>query len=106
MRQYVSRWTAAALIVMLGMAVCAPPAMADTSSTPHKTSLTTLSAASVKVLRTDTSTVARAQQSGASSESFLGSTKGKVAIGLMIVGAGIALWSIQHDRKPVKSPIR
>ena len=105
MRQYVSRWMAAGLIVMLGLAVCAPPAMADTSSTSAKTSLTTLSAASVKILRTASGASAPAQQAGGS-DSFFGSTKGKVAIGLMIVGAGIALWSIQHDRKPVKSPIR
>jgi hypothetical protein len=101
----VSRCTAVALIALLGIAVSAPPAMADPPSTPQKSSLTTLSAASVKVLRTDATTAARAQQSGAS-DSFLGSTKGKVAVGLMVVGAGIALWSIQHDRKPVKSPIR
>jgi hypothetical protein len=65
-----------------------------------------LSAASVKLLRSEPRASAQAQQPGVSSESFFGSTKGKVAIGLMIVGAGIALWSIQHDRKPVKSPVR
>ena len=38
--------------------------------------------------------------------SFFKSTRGKVTLALMGAGVGFTLWSIQHDRKPVKSPIR
>ncbi len=111
MRQYSSRWTAAALVVLLGTAVCAPPVMADTRSTSQKSSLqksslTTLSPASIEVLRADAVASVRAQQAGSPSESFFGSPKGKVAIALMVAGAAFTIWSINHDRKPVKSPVR
>jgi hypothetical protein len=38
--------------------------------------------------------------------SFFKSTRGKVTLALMGAGTVLTLWSIQHDRKPVKSPIR
>jgi hypothetical protein len=97
---------ATVLIVTFGAFLSAPPVSAEPSSALGKTSLKTLSAASVKVLRADGRTAVRAQQSGTSSESFFGSARGKVAIGLMIAGAAFTVWSINHDRKPVKSPIR
>lgn len=106
MTQKVSRLTATSLVVLLGVGVCAPPALADTPSSSSKASLATLSPASVKVLRAGSHSAVRAQQSGTPSESFFGSTKGKVAIGLMVAGAAFTVWSINHDRKPVKSPIR
>jgi hypothetical protein len=80
--------------------------MADTPSSSHTTSLATLSPASVKILRAEKTSPVRAQQSGASTGSFFGSGRGKVAIGLMIAGAAFTVWSINHDRKPVKSPVR
>lgn len=106
MTQKVSRLAATSLILLLGAGVCARPAMADTPSSSSKPSLATLSPASVKVLRAGTHSAVRAQQSGTASESFFGSTKGKVAIGLMAAGAAFTVWSINHDRKPVKSPVR
>jgi hypothetical protein len=106
LRQRLCRFAATVLIVLFGVGVTASPAMADGPSASSKHSLTKLSAASLKVLRGSGSAGVRAQQSGSGPDSFFGSTKGKVAIGLMIAGAAFTVWSINHDRKPVKSPIR
>jgi len=38
--------------------------------------------------------------------SFFKTTAGRLTLGLMVVGAGLTIYSISHDRKPVKSPIR
>ncbi len=38
--------------------------------------------------------------------SFFHSKRGALTLGLMGAGAVFTLWSIQHDRKPVKSPVR
>ena len=38
--------------------------------------------------------------------SFFKTTAGKLTLGLMVVGAGLTIYSFSHDRKPVKSPIR
>jgi hypothetical protein len=66
-----------------------------------------LSPASRQVLAT-TSRAAAQQQAAPPTDpgSFFKSTRGKITIALMGAGAGLSLWSIQHDRKPVKSPIR
>lgn len=38
--------------------------------------------------------------------SFFKTTAGRLTLGLMVVGLGFTVYSTQHDRKPVKSPIR
>ena len=38
--------------------------------------------------------------------SFFKTTPGRITLGLMAVGLGYTVYSISHDRKPVKSPIR
>jgi hypothetical protein len=38
--------------------------------------------------------------------SFFKTTAGRITLGLMVVGAGLTVYSIHHDRQPVKSPIR
>ena len=38
--------------------------------------------------------------------SFFKTTAGKLALGALLVGVGFTVYSINHDRKPVKSPIR
>ena len=108
MRQHASRWTVAALIAVLGIAVCAPPAMADQVTAPRQSSLTKLSPASLTVLRPEAAVRARAQQqSGAPSDSsFFGGTRGKIALGLMVVGVAFTVWTVHDSRKPVKSPVR
>lgn len=39
-------------------------------------------------------------------KSFFKTTAGRVSLGLMVVGLGLTVYSVNHDRKPVKSPIR
>ena len=69
-----------------------------------RSKLTRLSPASQKLLATGT--VAAQQQPESTPGSFFKSKRGAVTLALMGAGAGFALWSIQHDRKPVKSPVR
>lgn len=38
--------------------------------------------------------------------SFFKTTAGRLTLGLMAVGLGFTVYSISHDTKPVKSPIR
>ena len=38
--------------------------------------------------------------------SFFKTTAGKITLGLMVVGLGLTVYSVNHDRKPVKSPVR
>lgn len=38
--------------------------------------------------------------------SFFKTTAGKFTLGLMVVGLGLTVYSVNHDRKPVKSPVR
>ncbi len=38
--------------------------------------------------------------------SFFKTTAGRLTLGLMVVGLGLTVYSVSHDRKPVKSPIR
>ncbi len=37
---------------------------------------------------------------------FFKTTAGEITVGLMAVGLGLTVYSVNHDRKPVKSPIR
>jgi len=58
-------------------------------------------------LREQAPKAAKLQQSGSTSEpAFFKTKKGAVAVGLMAAGAAFTVWSINHDRKPVKSTIR
>jgi hypothetical protein len=81
--------------------------MADQLFAPKRSSLTKLSSASLTVLRTEAGIRAQAQQSGAPSDSnFFGGTRGKIALGLMVVGVAFTVWTVHDSRKPVKSPVR
>lgn len=106
MTRLIHRTGAVALSVMVALGAAAAPCAADETAaakTPGK--LTRLSAASRQVLVARTP--AAKQQAGPSSPgSFFKSTRGKVTLALMGAGTILTLWSIQHDRKPVKSPIR
>jgi len=68
-----------------------------------------LSPASRSLLSTARPAEARQQAPAAtpsSPTSFFKSTRGKVTLALMGAGVGFTVWSVSHDRKPVKSPIR
>ena len=118
MRRSISCTAALSLCVALALSVAAVPCAAgETAGTKADGKLTRLSPASRQVLAT--APVARpaspklrsndaGQPTGApgGDSSFFKSTRGKVTLALMGAGVGLTLWSIQHDRKPVKSPIR
>ncbi len=115
MRRLFYRAATAALCVTMGFGVAATPSLAaDAAKAPGAKappSLTRLSPASRQVLAKSTPMVRRSeggQQTPASTNSggFFSSTKGKVTLALMGAGVGFTIWSISHDREPVKSPIR
>jgi hypothetical protein len=101
-----------ALLVIVGTTVCPAPVLADTvPATPIRAAVSAFSSDALKNVK-NVRTVApagaakkttRAQTSG---QSFFQSKKGAVALGLMAGGAVFTVWSISHDRKPVKSPVR
>lgn len=111
MRRLISRTSVLALSVAVALGAAAVPcAAADSAAAKPGGKLTQLSPASRHVLvsasaprRANGQTAAPA---GAAPSSFFKSTRGKVTLALMGAGTGLTLWSIQHDRKPVKSPIR
>jgi hypothetical protein len=110
-RRFINR-TAALGVALTLVATAVPCAAGETAAPRRGASLARLSPASRQLLAESASPAVRTQKRdpGAggptSPSSFLKSTRGKVTIALMGAGTGLALWSIQHDRKPVKSPIR
>lgn len=126
MRRSISRTAALALCVTLALGAAAVPCAAgETAGTNTDGKLTRLSPASRQVLATAAPASPRVspplrtsadgrlrraadQPTGApgGDSSFFKTTRGKVTLALMAAGVGVTLWSIQHDRKPVKSPIR
>jgi hypothetical protein len=108
-RRLISRTAAIALSVTVALGAAAAPCAAETSAAPKAAAkLTRLSPATRQMLANATPARATtAQDPGATSpKSFFKTGKGKVTLALMGAGVGFTLWSIQHDRKPVKSPVR
>jgi hypothetical protein len=103
-----NRSLAIVLIAALAVPAAALPASAQASlPTRRPATLASLSPASLQVLATPTAVPAATPQAGTSSDkSFFRTRRGATAIALMIAGATFTVWSINHDRKPVKSPIR
>lgn len=46
------------------------------------------------------------QPAPASPGTFFKTKKGALALVLVAAGVGFTVWSINHDRKPVRSPVR
>ena len=116
MRRFIDRTAAWALSFVLtgavGVVPCAAsdhkPAVAPAPATHQTAPLTQLSPAS-RTLLARTAPAPQQQPSAAAptnASSFFKSKRGAVTLALMGAGAGFALWSIQHDRKSVKSPVR
>ena len=111
MKGSITRTAAWALSIVLTLsAAVVPCAASDQAGTkrarPH---LTQLSAASQQLLGRSPAVRAQRQPdspSEGSPGSFFRSKRGAVTLALMGAGVGFTLWSIQHDRKPVKSPVR
>ena len=110
-----SRAAACALCVTVAFGAAAAPCAASEDAakagvkTVKTSKLTRLSPASRQLL-VPARAAARQQQPPAdtpsSPGSFFKSTRGKVTLALMGAGAAFTIWSINHDRKPVRSPIR
>ena len=105
-RGYGVRCSIAAIIFVICSGVLARPARADTVSPPARTTLATVSPSTLKALRVVPPQVRKQQTPAATEPGFFKTRKGAVAIGLMSAGAVFTVWSINHDRKPVKSAIR
>lgn len=110
MRRYFTRIAAGALVASVGIGGVTPCFAAGPAGGSTAPSLTRLSAATQSLLEKAGTTQPRLDRQppagGAESGSFLHTKRGAVAITLMAAGAGFAIWSVNHDRKPVKSPIR
>ena len=113
MRRLISRTAALALSVTVALGAAAVPCAAgDTAATKPGGKLTHLSPASRQMLVSPAAspTLRRSEGGQAAAPgtpgSFFKSTRGKVTLALMGAGTVLTVWSISHDRKPVKSPIR
>jgi hypothetical protein len=108
MEHHLSRPVAIGLIAMLGISASARPTHAEARrASPRTASLAQLSSASLHVLASALPRKAAAAQGRTSpNSSFFKTRKGATAIALMAAGTVLTVWSINHDRKPVKSPIR
>ena len=112
MRQFLTRTSAWALSVTLAFGAAVVPCAAEGGDAKAKTSsLTRLSPTGRQLLAVvPSSRGARAQsQPGSvptSPGSFLHSKRGAITMVLMSAGTVFTIWSINHDRKPVKSPVR
>jgi hypothetical protein len=106
-----TRAAAVAVVATLGLGGAVTPCLAADKPAPatqKKTaSLTQLSGTSQSLLM---ERAPRAQQSAqeppSSPSGFFKSKRGAVTLALMGAGVGFTLWSIHHDRQPVKSPVR
>lgn len=109
MKQVVRRTTGLTLALAVATVLLATPAAADPVTTAARatpeSSLSTLSPASLQLVRA-ASAGARMQDSPMTPRTFFKTRKGALAIGLIAAGVGFTVWSINHDRKPVRSPIR
>lgn len=112
MTSLTSRAAACALCVTVALGAAAAPCAAseDAAKAGVKSSkLTRLSPASKQLLvpaRSAARQQAQPADTPSSPGSFFKSTRGKVTLALMGAGAAFTIWSINHDRKPVRSPIR
>jgi hypothetical protein len=111
-RRLISRTAACIVSATVALSAAAVPCTAgETASRKSGAQLTRLSPASRALLvSAPASPKLRSSEQPAATPSspgsFFGTTRGKVTLALMGVGAGFALWSIHHDRIPVKSPVR
>lgn len=110
MKGFITRAAAVTVIASVALGATAAPCAAAEKTPPQKSTptLTRLSPATQAMLVA--SAPARVQQQtgdkATSPGGFFHSKRGAVALVLMGAGAGFTLWSISHDRKPVRSPVR
>lgn len=108
------RGVAALLVPAFALALAAPPCSAaepqhrEPAPPTAKRSLSESAAAQVAATAPPRAFAQDPSAGAASGESrsFFRTPTGVAAIVLMAVGGGYALYSVSHDQKPVKSPIR
>jgi hypothetical protein len=114
-KRLLTRAAAVAVVATLGLGgavtpclAADKPAPATQKATQKKTaSLTQLSGSSQSLLMARSPRAQQSAQEPPSSPSgFFKSKRGAVTLALMGAGVGFTLWSIHHDRQPVKSPVR
>jgi hypothetical protein len=107
-KEILTRSAVWALGITLSLGAAVAPCGAAETPRPNTTAtpLTRLSPASQQLLARARSATLTQDQSGATTESFFRTKRGVITLALMGAGAGFTIWSISHDRKPVRSPIR
>lgn len=105
-----ARTLAGALVVLTALTFAAPPAAASEAE-PAPVAKTSLGAAALRVAdQAPRSALAQAANTppdaADSNAGFLGTNKGKFFAVLFVAGAAWAIYSADHDRDPVRSPVR
>lgn len=103
MKTFLNRLSAGTLVVAIAGALSVAPSLAS-ERTPARPSLARVTPAEMQALMKSAAPVKR--QEASSPGSFFRTKKGGIALALVAAGVGFSLWSIRHDRKPVKSPVR
>jgi hypothetical protein len=104
---FVRRLTGSVLVLAIAAVLCATPVAADTVSRPAAaSSLTTLSPASLQILKSAPAATRTQEGSATPPSTFFKSRRGAIALGLVAAGIGFTIWSAIDSREPVKSPVR
>ncbi len=77
-----------------------------TEATPSPSLWNAAQDAGTKAPMSAQATAAPAKDNARTDSTFFKTTAGRLTLGLMVVGVGLTVYSVSHDRKPVKSPIR
>ncbi len=104
--RFINRVIAGTLTLALAGVISVVPCVAAEKSPPATSgkSLASITPAGMRVLMKGDAPVKRQDTGGPGS--FMRTRKGKIAVVLVAAATGLTLWSVSHDRKPVKSPIR
>ena len=92
------------MLMVAAVVSTVPCTAAEKPSAAPQKSLASITPAGMRVLMKGNAAVKR--QDAADPSSFIRTRKGKIAVALVAAAAGFTLWSVSHDRKPVKSPVR
>lgn len=99
-----------ALVVLTAFTSTAPPAGAELRPEAAPAAPASLSAAALRAAAAAPSTAlaqtADTSSTASSDAGFLGTSKGKLIAVLFVAGAAWAIYSANHDREPVRSPVR
>ena len=108
MKRPLARILVCGLAFVTAFVLCAPPAAANDTPSPPGSPLTTLSSASLQLLRTPSAPerARNAAQDASDDGGFLRSKKGALALALVGAGIGIAWWAHKDSREEVRSPAR